>query len=156
MVWVIWMHCLTAGHLYHLLNESQEHLFLLPHGSFGSFCFARVPASLGPSPPFLWFCFSILASQGQLFVLLGTRLLWVPPHPLCDFDFLPGLLWDSFGFLRVRASLGPSALLRAFVLYCPGFSGAAFSRSCLIRVSSPFFSRCMVCAISMHRLTAWH
>ena len=140
MFCAISMHRLTAGHLYHSLNASQEHLLLLPPGSFRSFCFVRVPASLSPSIRFLWFCFSIMVSQGQLFVLLGTRLLWVPPHPLCDFAFLSGLLWDSFGFLRVPASLGPSALLRDFVPYCPGFSGTVFGDPDLSG-SLPLFSR---------------
>ena len=99
--------------------------------AFGSF---RVPASLGPSPLLCFLCFSVLASLGQLLfcwvpgfsgslpiivflcftvpaslgqllVLLGSRLLWVPPQPLCASAFLSRLLWDSFS--RVLAYLGP-------------------------------------------------
>ena len=95
-VWVILMHHLTAWPWYHSLNASQEHLLLLPPGSFGSFCSVRIPASLGPSPSLVCFCFSVLASLGQLL------------------------------FFRIQASLGPSPLSCAFVLYCPGFSGKAF------------------------------
>ena len=98
MVWVILMHHLTAWLWYHSLNASQEHLLLLP------------PAPLGAS------------------VLLGSRLIWVPPHPLCASAFLSWLLWDSLCFIRDPASLGPSPYS---VLYCPGFSGTAF---CSIRV----------------------
>ena len=109
-------------------------LLLLTPGSFGSFCSVRIPASLGPSPSLVCFCFSVLtslgqllfcwvpgfsgslpiivflcltvpASLGQLLVLLGSRLLWVPPQPLCASAFLSRLLWDSF--LRALAYLGP-------------------------------------------------
>ena len=44
-------------------------------------------------------------------VLLGSRLLWVPPHPLYASAFLSWLLWDSFCFVGFPASLGPSPLL---------------------------------------------
>ena len=70
-----------------------------------SFCFYRVPASLGPSPLLCFLCFTVPASLGQLLVLLGSRLLWVPPQPLCASAFLSRLLWDSFS--RVLAYLGP-------------------------------------------------
>ena len=89
-----------------------------------TFCFVRDPNSLGPSP--LIVCFTVLASLGHHFVLLGSRILWVPPQTLCASAFLSWLLWDSFCFVRVPASLVPSPLLCFFVLYCPGFSGTAF------------------------------
>ena len=58
-------------------------------------------------------------------VLLGSRLLWVPPHPLCVSALLPWLIWGSFCFVRDPASLDllPPPYC---VLYCPGFSGTAF------------------------------
>ena len=114
-----------------------------------SLCFVRDPASLGPSP--LIVCLTVPASLGQHFVLLGSRLLWVPPQPLCASAFLSWLLWDSLCFVRDPASLGPSHLIVCFtvpaslgqhfvlfgtrllwvpppycLLYCPGFSGTAF------------------------------
>ena len=185
MVCVISMHQLTAWRLYHSLNASQEHLLLLPPGSFGSLCFVRVPASLGPFPPLVFVllfcpgssgtafcsvrvpdslgpatsCVLLLfcpGFSGRAFVLLGSLLLWVPPHTVCDFSFLSRLLSDSFGFLMVTASLGPSAFLRFVLLYCPGFSGTVFCGSWIIWIPSPFFLRCMVWVISMHHLTAWH
>ena len=54
---------------------------------------------------FVFLCFTLPASLGQLLVLLGSRLLWVPPQPLCASAFLSRLLWDSFS--RVLAYLGP-------------------------------------------------
>ena len=54
--------------------------------SLGQLCFIRDPASLGPSH--LIVCFTVPASLGQHFVLLGSRLLWVPPQPLCASGFL--------------------------------------------------------------------
>ena len=90
-----------------------------------SFSFVRVPYSLGPSSSLVCFCVTLLAALGKLFVLLGTRLLWVPPNPLSAFAFLPWLFWDSFCFLRVPASLDPSHLLCG-LLFCPGFPGTAF------------------------------
>ena len=53
----------------------------------------------------VFLCFTVPASLGQLLVLLGSLLLWVPPQPLCASDFLSRLLWDSFA--RVLAYLGP-------------------------------------------------
>ena len=79
-------------------------MLLLPPCSFGSFCFVRLPASLGPSLPVVCFCISFLASLGQLLVF------------------------------RVPASLGSSPLSCAFVHYCTGFSGKAFCGSRLILV----------------------
>ena len=66
MVWVISMHRLTAWTWYNSLNASQEHLLLMPAGSFGSFCSVRIPASLGPCPTLVCLCFSVLASLGEL------------------------------------------------------------------------------------------
>ena len=79
---------------------------LLSRLLWDSLCFVRDPASLGPSP--LIVCFTVPASLGQHFVLFGSRLLWVPPQPLCASSFLSWLLWDSFCFVRFPASLGPS------------------------------------------------
>ena len=81
-----------------------------------STCWCCLPAPLGAS------------------VLLGSRLLWVPPHPLCASALLSWLFWDSFCFFRVPASMGPSPLSCAFVLYCPGFSGTTFCGSWLTLV----------------------
>ena len=89
--------------------------------------FVRIPGSLGPSSTLVCFCFSVLAFQGQLFVILESRFLWVPPLLLCD-----------------------------FVLYCPGFSGDVFCGSCLIWVNSPLFARWIVRVILMPHSTAWH
>ena len=140
MIWLISMHHLTVWHWYHSLNASQKHLQLLPPGSFGSFCLARVPASLGPSPSVVWFCFFVLASLGQHLVLLGSRLLWVSPNPLCAFDFLSWPLWYSFCFVSVLASLDPSpnSVLLCFTVPAPlrqAFAGPGLSGSL------PLFSR---------------
>ena len=84
---------------------------------------------------------SLVECITRALTLGASRLFWeLPRHPLCDFAFLSGLLWDSFGFLRFLASLGPSALLRAFVPYCPGFSGTVFVDPDLSG-SLPVFSR---------------
>ena len=79
-------------------------------------------------------CCCCLPALLEASVLLGSRLIRVPPHPLCASAFLSWLLWDSFCFFRVPASLGPSPLSCAFVLYCPGFSGTAFCGSWLTLV----------------------
>ena len=129
-----------------LIECISMELLLLPPGSFGSFCFVRVPAFLGPSPPIVCFCAllsrlvwdclygswlirwvsSPIFSRSMMWlismqrltvwhwyhslntfsccllpaplgasVFLGSRLLWFPPHPLCDFAFLSLLLWGS-------------------------------------------------------------
>ena len=111
MVWLISMHRLTAGHLYHSLNASQEHLLLLPPGSFGSFCFVRVPASLGPTNPcvLLVFCPGF---SGIAFVLLGSLILWFPP-PYCVFCV--------FLCFTVPASLGQSSLILTYLDPFPSF-----------------------------------
>ena len=88
MVWVILMHRLTAWLWYHSLNASQEHLLLLP------------PAPLGAS------------------VLLGSRLIWFPPHPLCASAFLSWLLCDSFCFLGSRLLWVPPLI----VFFCASVS----------------------------------
>ena len=116
-----------------------------------SHCFVRDPAFLGPSP--LIVCFTVRASLGQHFVLLGSRLLWVPPQPLCASAFLSRLLWDSLCFVRDPASLGPSPLF--FCALLSRLLWDSFGGSWLIWVPSPLFSRCMVWVILMHRLTAW-
>ena len=118
-----------------------------------SLCFVKDPASLGPSSIIVRFTFP--ASLGERFVLLGSRLLWIPPQPLCVCTYLSWLFCDSFCFVRFSASLVPSPLLCSFVLYCPDFSGTVFRGPWLILVPSPLFSRCMVWVILMHRLTAW-
>ena len=121
-------------------------------------------------------CWTTVANE--IYQFFGSK------RPLCASAFLSWLLWDSFCFVRVPASLGPSPLLCFFVLYCPGFSGTAFSsfrvpaslgpsptlvRFCFsvpaslgqffagpgLSGSLPLFSRCMVWVILMHRLTAW-
>ena len=75
-------------------------------------------------------CFTVLASLGQHFVLLGSRLLWVPPHPLCSSAFVSWLLWDSLRFVRDPASLGPPPLLCALLsrLLWDNIYGTSFSR----------------------------
>ena len=87
---------------------------LLSRLLWDSLCFVRDPASLGPSP--LIVCFTVPASLGQHFVLFGSRLLWVPPQPLCASSFLSWLLWDSLCFVRDPASLGPSPLIVCFTI----------------------------------------
>ena len=91
-----------------------------PGFSGTEFCSVRVPASLGPSPFIV--CFNVLASLGQHFVFLGSRLLWVPPHRLWSSAFLSWPLGDSLCFVREPASLDPLFC----VFHCPGFSGTAF------------------------------
>ena len=68
--------------------------------------------------------FPVLASLGQRFVLLWSRLPWVPPHRLCSSAFVSWLLCDSLCFFRDPAS---RIRLPYCVLYCPDFSGTAFS-----------------------------
>ena len=55
-------------------------------------------------------CFTVLASPVQPFVLLGSRYLWVTPHPLRSSAFLSWPLGDSLCFVREPASLGPPLL----------------------------------------------
>ena len=70
-----------------------------------SFCFVRVPASLGTSPLLCFFVLYCPGFSGTAFGCLVSLLLWVPPQPLCASAFLSRLLWDSFS--RVLAYLGP-------------------------------------------------
>ena len=158
MVWVISLHRLRAWHLDHSLNASQKHLLLLPPGSFGSFCFVRVPASLGPSIRFLWFCFSVLASLlpfcivslpaslvpplivcfcALLSLLLWDKILFCQGpglsgshQPLCAFGLLSWLLWDSFCVIRVPHSLVPSPLIVCFVCFCALLSQLLWDNLC--------------------------
>ena len=103
-------------------------LLLFCHGSFWTAFVLLGTRLLWVPPPFCVFlCFTVPASLGQHLVLLGSRLLWVPPQPLFASAFLSWLLWDSLFFVREPASLNPSPLLCFIVLYCPGFSGTAFS-----------------------------
>ena len=136
MMWLISIHRLTVWHWYHSLNASSWCCLPAP---LGASVFFRVPASLVPASPVVWFCFSVLASLGQHLVLLGSRFLWVPHNPFCAFAFLSWLLWDSFWFVSDLVSLGPSTLLCAFVLYCPGFSMTVFCGSWLILNPSVFY-----------------
>ena len=123
------MHHLTAWRLYHLLNASQEYLLLLPPGSFGSFCFVRVPASLGPSPLIVSFCallsrllfcgswlirfisplFSIcIVRVNSMHQLTAWNLYHTLNAPQEDLLQLPLGLFQSFCFVRLPAFLGPS------------------------------------------------
>ena len=103
-----------------------------------SLCFVRDPDSLGPSP--LNVCLTVPASLGQHFVLLGSRLLWVPPQPLCASAFLSWLLWDSLSFVRVPASLGPSSYCVLLCFSVPASLGQFFAGPGLSG-SLPLFSR---------------
>ena len=103
-----------------------------------SLCFVRDPASPGPS--FLIVCFTVPASLGQHFVLFGSRLLWVPPQPLCASSFLSWLLWDSFCFVRFPASLGPSPYRVLLCFTVPASLGQFFAGPGLSG-SLPLFSR---------------
>ena len=98
MVLVILMHRLTAGYLYHSLNASQEHLLLLPPGSFGSSL--AIPCVILLSCP---------GFSGIALVFLGSRLLWVPP-PYCV------LL-----YLTVPVSLGQSLWILTYLDPFPSF-----------------------------------
>ena len=76
--------------------------------------FVRAPASLDPSSYLLCSCFFVLASLGQPFVLLGSRLPWVSPHPLCAFVFFVLASLGRRYFVRFPGSLGPSPPLVCF------------------------------------------
>ena len=62
--------------------------------------------------------------SGTAFVLLGTRLLWVPPPLLCA--LLSRLLWDSILFCLGPGFSGSLPNPCVLLLFCPGFSGTAF------------------------------
>ena len=95
------------------------------------------------------FCFYCPSFSGTAFC--GSRFLWVPSHALCAFGFLSWLLWDSFYWFRVPASLGlcPSLVCSCFsrlvslgqllVSLGPGFSWTAICRFWLIRVPFTLF-----------------
>ena len=53
--------------------------------------------------------------SGTAFFLLGSRILWVPPYPLCASAFLTWLLWDSFVLLGTRLLSVPLTLLCALL-----------------------------------------
>ena len=122
-----------------------------PGFSGTAFCSIRVPASLGPSPTLVCFCFSVLASLGQPLFRYGPGFSGSLP-PYCVIN-CPGFSGTAFCSIRVPASLGPSPTLVCFcfsvlaslgqplfrygpgfsgslppycVLFCPGFSGTAF------------------------------
>ena len=92
--------------------------------------------------------------SGTAFVLLGSRLLWVPPHYCVFVLYCPGFSGTAFGSFRVPASLGPSPTLVCFCFSVPASLGQFFAGPGLSG-SLPLFSRCMVWVILMHRLTAW-
>ena len=62
--------------------------------------------------------------SGTAFVLLGIRLLWVPPPLLCA--LLSQLLWDSILFCLGPGFSGSLHNPCVLLLFCPGFSGTAF------------------------------
>ena len=83
------------------------------------FVFFRVPTSLSPSPPYLWFSFL------SWLVFLGSWPLWILPHPLCDLLFCPGFSGTMFYSVRVPASLGPPHTLFGLP-FCRSFSRTSF------------------------------
>ena len=104
------------------------------------FCFVRVPASLGPSPLLCFFVLYCPGFSGTAFVLLGSRLLWVPPHYCVFVLYCPGFSGTAFGSFRVPASLGPSPTLVCFWFSVPASLGQFFAGPGLSG-SLPLFSR---------------
>ena len=131
-----------------LIECISMELLLLPPGSFGSFCFVRVPAFLGPSPTNV--CFCALLSRLVWDSLYGSWLIRRGPSPIFS-RFMMWLIsmhrltvWHWYHSLNAPSwcclpdPLGASVFLGSRLLwfpptrcvnllFCPGSSGAAFS-----------------------------